>query len=67
LIAIIIGSPIAWWAMHNWLQEFPYRTGISWWIFVGAGVAAVTIAMVTVSFQAVRAARMNPVTSLRSE
>lgn len=67
LVAIVIGSPIAWWAMTKWLQSFPYRTGISWWIFLGAGLGAVTIAMVTVSLQAVKAARMNPVKSLRTE
>lgn len=66
-VAIIIGCPMAWWLMNKWLQEFPYRTGISWWVFAVAGVAAILIALGTVGFQAVRAASVNPVKSLRSE
>ena len=67
LIAIVIASPLAWYIMHRWLQDFEYRTPISWWIFVVAGLSAVGIAFVTVSFQAIRSARANPVKSLRSE
>ena len=67
IVAIIIGSPIAWWIMHSWLQEFPYRTSLDWWVFVLAGTAAIAIAVSTVSMQALRAAKMNPVKSLRSE
>jgi putative ABC transport system permease protein len=67
LIAIVIASPLAWYIMHRWLDDFEYRTPISWWIFVVAGCCAVGIAFVTVSFQAIRAARANPVKSLRSE
>ena len=67
LIAIVIASPLAWYTMHRWLDDFEYRTPISWWIFVVAGLSAVGIAFVTVSFQAVRSARANPVKSLRSE
>ncbi len=67
LIAIVIASPLAWWAMHRWLQDFAYKTDVSWWIFAVAGVGAVAIALLTVSFQSVRAALMNPVKSLRSE
>jgi putative ABC transport system permease protein len=67
LIAFLIASPIAWYAMHSWLQEFNYRTPISTWIFVTAGLLAVLIALATVSFQAIRAATANPVKSLRSE
>jgi putative ABC transport system permease protein len=67
LIAIVLGSPLAWFLMHRWLQDFEYRTPISWWIFVVAGCSAVGIAFATVSFQAIRAARANPVKSLRSE
>ena len=67
LIAILIASPIAWWAMHNWLQEFAYRIDIGWWIFVAAGIVAVIIALATVSFQAIKTALANPVKSLRSE
>ncbi len=67
IIAIVIAAPIAWWAMNNWLQDFTYRINISWWVFAVAGVLAVLIALMTVSFQAVRAAMANPVKSLRTE
>jgi len=67
LIAIIIASPIAWWAMNKWLQDFAYRVEIQWWVFVVAGVLAIVIALVTVSFQAIKAALANPVDSLRDE
>ena len=67
LIAIALACPIAWWAMHKWLQDFAYRIDISWWIFVLAGVIALLIALLTVSFQAVKAAVANPVKSLRTE
>ncbi|HEV3327547.1 MAG TPA: ABC transporter permease [Puia sp.] len=67
LIAIVIASPIAWYSVYSWLQGFAYRTPISWWIFAAAGVSALLIAFLTVSFQAVRAASVNPVDSLRSE
>jgi putative ABC transport system permease protein len=67
LIACIIAFPLAWWAMHKWLQEFAYQTTISWWVFAGAGVAASLIALSTVSFQAIKAALVNPVKSLKAE
>lgn len=66
-IAIIIASPIAWWIMLQWLQEFAYHIGISWWVFAVAGLLAITIAAITISFQSIRAALMNPVKSLRTE
>ncbi|MDB5087283.1 MAG: Macrolide export ATP-binding/permease protein MacB [Mucilaginibacter sp.] len=66
-IAIIIATPIAWFAMHNWLQAFAYRVNLSWWVFVAAGIIAIVIAFVTISFQSVKAALTNPVKSLRSE
>ena len=66
-IAILIASPIAWFAMHGWLQDFAYRAPISWWIFAVAALSAATIAVVTVSFQAIKAAVSNPVKSLRTE
>jgi putative ABC transport system permease protein len=66
-IAIIIAVPLAYWGMGKWLQDFAYRTDLSWWVFAGAGVLAVVIAFATVASQAWRAARMNPVQSLRSE
>ena len=67
LIAIVIASPIAYWAMNRWLQDFAYKITIEWWVFVLAGVLATSIALLTVSFQSVKAALMNPVKSLRSE
>jgi len=66
-ISIIIATPIAWYAMNKWLQDFVYRVSISWWMFVLAGAIAIIIAFVTVSFQSVKAAVANPVKSLRSE
>jgi putative ABC transport system permease protein len=63
----LIASPFAWWAMHRWLQDFAYRIEIGWGVFVLAAVLSVGIALVTVSFQALRAALANPVKSLRSE
>ena len=66
-IAALIAFPIAWWAMYTWLKSFAYRTSISWWIFVVAGVSALTIALLNVSIQTIRAAVANPVKSLRSE
>lgn len=67
LIAIVIASPIAWWAMNKWLQDFAYRVSMSWWMFVVAGFIAILIALVTVSFQAIKAALANPVKNLRTE
>jgi putative ABC transport system permease protein len=67
LIAIVIASPMAGWVMTQWLQDFAYKTDIAWWVFVLAGVLAVSIALLTVSFQSVKAALVNPVKSLRSE
>lgn len=67
LIANGLAFPLAWWAANKWLQDFAYRIDIQWWMFVVAGVAAVGIALLTVSFQAIRAALANPVESLRSE
>ncbi len=67
LIAIVVASPIAWWAMNKWLEDFAYRIDIQWWVFAVAGLAAVAIALLTVSWQAIRAAVANPVDSLRDE
>ena len=66
-VSLCIAAPIAWYAMHQWLQNYTYNPGIPWWIFVGTGVGALSITLATVSIQAIRAARMNPVKSLRSE
>jgi putative ABC transport system permease protein len=65
--AIIIATPLAWWAMSKWLEGFAYRTNISWWVFSIAGLLALLIALITVSFQAIKAAIANPVKSLRTE
>jgi len=67
LIALIIASPIAWWFMNKWLLNYHYHDSLSWWIFVLAGVVAILITLVTVSFQSAKAALMNPIKSLRSE
>ncbi|UFH54232.1 ABC transporter permease [Spirosoma sp. KNUC1025] len=67
LIAILIASPLAWYTMNQWLQGFAYKLPVTWWIFALAGVLAVAIALLTVSFQSIKAALMNPVKSLRSE
>src|SRR6185436_13317641 len=66
-IAILIATPVAWWAMSKWLQGFAYRIEIRWWMFALAGIIAILIALITVSFQAVKAAIANPVKSLRTE
>jgi len=67
LIAMVIASPLAWIAMDNWLQDYVYRIHVSWWMFAVAGVLVVLIALITVSFQAIKAAIANPVKSLRTE
>jgi putative ABC transport system permease protein len=66
-IASLIAFPIAWWAMNDWLKDFPYRVSMSWWVFGGAIIAALAVALLTVSFQAIKAALANPVKSLRTE
>jgi putative ABC transport system permease protein len=66
-IASLIAFPIAWWAMHSWLQDFEYRVTISWWVFAVAAMASLVIALITVSFQSIKAATANPVKSLRTE
>jgi len=67
LLSILIASPAAWWLMHNWLQGFAFRIGIQWWMFAGAGLLAITVAVITVSYHAIKAAVANPVKSLRTE
>jgi putative ABC transport system permease protein len=66
-ISIVIASPVAYFMMDEWLQDFAYRIQIGWWVFAMAGFAAIVIALITVSFQAIRAAVLNPVTTLRAE
>jgi putative ABC transport system permease protein len=67
LIASVIAFPVAWYVMNKWLQDFAYRIDISWWVFIMAGLVAAVIALLTVSFHAIRAAIANPVKSLRTE
>ena len=67
LIAFVVASPIAWYAMNRWLQNFAYRITIEWWVFILTGLLVIVIAFVTVSFQAIKAALANPVKSLRTE
>ncbi|MEI9957055.1 MAG: FtsX-like permease family protein [Ferruginibacter sp.] len=66
-LAAIIAFPVAWYAMDSWLQDFAYRTSISWWIFIAAGIIAASIALFTIIFQAIKAALANPVKNLRTE
>ena len=67
LVSIVVASPVAWWFMQTWfLQGFAYRQNIQWWVFASAGLTAIVIALITVSFQAIKAAVTNPVKSLRS-
>jgi putative ABC transport system permease protein len=66
-VASILAFPVAWYFMNNWLQDFAYRINITWWIFIASAALALMVAMLTVSFQAIRAALTNPVKSLRSE
>ena len=67
IIASLLATPIAWYAMNKWLQDFAYRINISWWVFAVAAISAIVIAFATVSFQAIKAAASNPVKSLRTE
>jgi len=66
-VSLVIATPVAWYLMNQWLQDFAFRIDISWWVFVAAGAAAMLIALLTVIFRAVKAAVANPVKSLRSE
>jgi putative ABC transport system permease protein len=67
IVAFIIAAPIGWYVMHGWLRNFAYKTGLSWWIFFLTGIIALTIALLTVSWQSWKASTCNPVESLRSE
>ncbi len=66
-LSIVIASPIAWWAMTKWLEDFSHRAPIGWWIFAAAAIVAIVIALLTVSFQSIKAAIANPIKALRSE
>jgi ABC-type antimicrobial peptide transport system permease subunit len=67
LISVLIAFPLSWWAMHNWLQSFVYRVNMGPIVFLIAGASVIVITILTVSFQAIKAAIANPVKSLRSE
>jgi putative ABC transport system permease protein len=67
LIANGIAFPVAWWATNRWLQEYAYHINVDWWIFAVSGVSAIVIALLTVSYQAIKAAIANPALSLRAE
>ncbi len=67
VVALLIASPIAWYFMNNWLQDFAYKIDIPWWVFAFSGIVAIGIAMLTMGFQAIKAASVNPVKSLRTE
>jgi len=67
LVASLVAFPLAWWAIEKWLGDFAYQTTISWWLFAIAGFASLIIALLTVGFQALKAANANPVKNLRSE
>ncbi len=67
LLALVIASPLAWYAMDQWLENFAYRIDIQWTVFVWVGLAALAIAFLTISFQSIKAALATPVKSLRSE
>jgi ABC-type antimicrobial peptide transport system permease subunit len=67
MLAFIIAAPLAWWAMNKWLEDFAYRTTISWWIFAACGVSMMIIALLTLGVQTIRSATANPVKSLRTE
>jgi len=67
VLSCLLAFPLAWWVMHTWLQDYQYRITISWWIFPIAGMVAVLIAILTISFQSIKAAIANPVKSLRTE
>jgi ABC-type antimicrobial peptide transport system permease subunit len=67
IIAFIIVAPLAWWAMNKWLQDFAYRTTVSWWVFALTGFSMIVIALITLSIQTIRSAIVNPVKSLRTE
>ena len=67
LIAFVIAAPLAWWAADKWLQDFVYRTSISWWVFVVSGLAMLLVALLSLSVQTIRTAIANPVSSLRTE
>jgi len=67
IVSFLIAAPLAWWAMHTWLQNYTYRVAVEWWVFALAGLLSVVIALLTVSYQSIKAALANPVKNLRTE
>ena len=67
IISLIVATPVSWWAMSKWLSDYTYRITIQWWVFIMAGILSVLIAVITVSYQSIKAATANPVKSLRTE
>jgi len=67
IISLVVSIPLAWLASNKWLENYPYRITLTWWMFAAAAILVVLVALVTVSFQAFRAAMANPVKSLRTE
>jgi putative ABC transport system permease protein len=67
LIAFVIACPVAWYVMHQWLQDYSYKINVEWWVFVATGLLSMLIAFATVSFQAIRAASANPAKSIKTE
>ena len=67
MVSFLLAAPLAWWGMYTWLRNYPYRVEIQWWVFALAGILSAAIAVLTVSWQAIRAAMANPSKSLRSQ
>ena len=67
LLAVLVASPLSWWLMNKWLEDFAYRTSLSWWIFLTAGMGLLLVALATVLFRTIKAAQANPTINLRSE
>jgi putative ABC transport system permease protein len=67
MLSVVLATPLVWYLMNNWIESFPYRSSISWVIFLIAGLTVLVVSLLTVSFQTVKAARTNPVDSLRYE
>jgi ABC-type antimicrobial peptide transport system permease subunit len=67
LLSFVVAAPVAWWAMYSWLKDYPYRVEIRWWVFAMAALLSMGIAVVTISYQAIKAGLANPARSLRSE
>jgi len=67
IISFVVASPVAWFFMSKWLENYTYRISVEWWVFAAAGLLSILIALITISFQAIKAAIANPIKSLRTE